>query len=177
MSFRPTIFVFLFFAFMASACTSAKYLNMVPTGTMNHAPTHKILSLGAIKTHIKTGRSTPLEMETYQQALVAAMEKTRMFKSVQTTPAAKGYRLETTVTHQKLRFKDDAAHFDFSTRYRFVNRFNQVIYSTDINSRCVKTTDDHSVLIKRQRRAIECGVQKNLSTLVDKLYIAQHNFR
>ena len=176
MSVRRILFTVVVGAILA-ACSSAKFLNMVPTGTMRHAPTHKVLTLTGIQTSIKTGRSTPLEMETFQQALIASLEKTRMFKAVQTTPTASAYRLETTLVNQKLKLKDDAAHFDIATRYRFVNQYNQVIYSTDIKSRCVKTQGDHSVGIKRQRRAVECGVQKNLTTLLDKLYTVQHNFR
>lgn len=177
MPFRPTIFIFIIFAFISSACTSAKYLNMVPTGTMRHAPTHKALIVNDVQTTIKTGRSTPLEVETYEQALMASLLKTRMFSAVKKTPETNSYRLESTLHKQKLKLRDGIAYFDIAVRYRFVNSYNQVIYTTDIKSRCQKTPSDHMVGINRQRHAVECGVQKNLSTLVDKLYTAQHNFR
>lgn len=160
-----------------TACSTAQYLEMVPSSLSRSAPTHKSLTVLPIKTAIKTDRSTPLETETFYLALSAALAKTGMFKTVQSDLTDKGYRLETSLTRQKLHFKDRAAHFNISTRYAFVDRYNQVVYTTDISTRCHKTPGDHTIGAKRERRAIECAVKQNLSTLLDRLYTAQHQFR
>lgn len=164
-------------AFILTGCSTAQYQQMVPTALHRITLTHKPITVQDIKTSIKTGRTAPLEIATFHQALSAALEKTGMFKSVQSTPVNKGYRLETSLTRQKFQLKDRAAHFTIATRYVFVNHFNQVIYSTDITANCTKTPGDHTIGTKRERRAIECGVKKNLSALLDKLYFSQHNFR
>ncbi|MDH5178469.1 MAG: hypothetical protein OEZ39_01235 [Gammaproteobacteria bacterium] len=158
------------------ACSSADYHRMVPNNADRIAPTHQPLTVLPVKTSIRQTVSAPLEMATYTSALKAAMEKTGLFSRVQSEPVEKGFQLETSMTMQKLRLDDRVVHFEMTVRYAFVNRHNQVVFITDIRSHCSKSPSDHLVGATRERSAIECGVKKNLTSLMDQIYTRQHQF-
>lgn len=160
-----------------SACSTARFERMVPDRIENMSPTHRVLTVLPIRSNIKIDRSTPLEPDIFHQALMASMERSGKFKKVQAEVSQKGYRMETSVTYQKLNFESRAAIYKFATRYAFVNNRNQVIYTTDVNTKCSKTPSDHSVGAKRERAAIECAVKENIRQLLDKMYLSRHSFR